>query len=1036
MLLTSSFSCRVKLTRAILPIAWCISAFALFCVTSSALNPDWQLYQYGHRTWKIADGFLPGPVHAVAQDSNGYLWVATDQGLFHFDGVRFTPWTPPDGSQLPSMIFCLLADQDGGVWIGTIDGLLHWDRHTLIRFAEHQHALVEQILQDANGVVWFVPTQVGTTPYSRLCRVSHSADLCYETGMDLRSMPVTAAASDSAGNIWLGGPDSIAKWTNGSAKVYRPSVLKNNQHQGGINTLAVDSDGSLLVGMGKTGPGRGLQRFKDGRFTPVILPGFDGSRHRILRLFVDHFHAIWVGTEDDGVYRLYHGIAEQFTNRDGLSGIPIESFYEDREGSLWIATKAGLDQFRDLSIRTFLRTVYPKATEFDNVVARQNGDLWIGGAGTLYTLKSGTNEFTARAPSLKGKQVTTIFTDGAGRTWIGLDNTLNIFSRGKFKPVKMADGRPTGFIVSMAEDTDGVLWAISLGPPRAILSIDAKALRALPVEPVMAAKIARDPRGGLWMGSTTGDIMHFSKGTITALAFPHDSQTWTNQLTVLTNGEVLAASAYGLADVVDNKIRVLSAHNGLPCSHINDFVFDTKGNLWLYAICGLIEVSQSQFQQWQNDPSTRVQSRTFDSTDGLRIHFPPFEGTARAGDGRLWFNSWDALQMVDPLHLHFNAIPPPVHIEAIRADFQDQALAETVRLPLLTREIEISYTALSFTAPQKIQFRYRLSGFDHDWHDVGGRRQAVYTNLRPGTYTFQVVAANNDGVWNNTGDSLSFTIPPKFYQTAWFRALCLLVFLMVLWGGYQLRLHQLERQYNMRVEERVNERTRIAQDLHDTLLQHLHGLMFEFQAARNLFEKRPHEALLTLDDAVMGTERAITESQEAIQGLRADAVANQDIGQLLKETAEELAAARLADHEPPSFGLTVEGEQRDLVPIVREGVYRIAREVVRNAFRHAQAHRIEAEILYGDHQFRVRVRDDGRGMPPQMLEKAGRAGHWGLTGIRERAQKIGATLDFWSEVGAGTEMQLTVPASTAYEKNPDRSRLRLFRGMQTHEHRS
>ena len=261
--------------------------------------------------------------------------------------------------------------------------------------------------------------------------------------------------------------------------------------------------------------------------------------------------------------------------------------------------------------------------------------------------------------------------------------------------------------------------------------------------------------------------------------------------------------------------------------------------------------------------------------------------------------------------------------------------------------------------------------------------------------------------------------------------LSMAAFLLVVGGLHRLRLRQVERQVNIRIEERVNERTRIARDLHDTLLQRLHGLMFEFQGARNMFQKSPQEAMGTLDEAIVGTERAITESQEVIEDLRATVVADSDIAQLLRRTCEELVAARAADPDSPTLGLTVEGERRNLVPIIREGVYRISREMVRNAFRHAQAHRIEAEILYGDRQFRVRVRDDGKGIDPQVLEKGGRAGHWGLPGIRERAEQMGAKLDFWSEVGAGTEVQLAVAASVAYEKKPERSRFRLFRGRQS-----
>jgi signal transduction histidine kinase len=238
----------------------------------------------------------------------------------------------------------------------------------------------------------------------------------------------------------------------------------------------------------------------------------------------------------------------------------------------------------------------------------------------------------------------------------------------------------------------------------------------------------------------------------------------------------------------------------------------------------------------------------------------------------------------------------------------------------------------------------------------------------------------------------------------------------------------------LRLEERVSERTRIARELHDSLLQSLHGLMFEFQAVRNMFQKRPEEALQALDNAIIGTEQAITDSQDAIDDLRS-AVTAEDLAKLIKVTGEDLVGSRSEEHDSPTFGLTVEGQQRVLAPVIRDEVYRIAREVLRNAFRHSQARRIEAEILYDEDQLRLRVRDDGKGMDPQVLEKGGRPGHWGLPGVRERAQQMGAKLDVWSETGAGTEVQLTVAASVAYHERSDRSRFGLFQRTGNHEHR-
>jgi signal transduction histidine kinase len=320
-----------------------------------------------------------------------------------------------------------------------------------------------------------------------------------------------------------------------------------------------------------------------------------------------------------------------------------------------------------------------------------------------------------------------------------------------------------------------------------------------------------------------------------------------------------------------------------------------------------------------------------------------------------------------------------------------------------------------------------LEGQDPDWKEVINDRQAQYSNLRPRAYRFRVIASNNSGVWNTTGDTLEFSIDPRFYQTPWFGAACAAAFLVLFWGLHRFRLHQLAQEFNMRLEGRVEERTRIARELHDTLLQSVQGLMFSFQAARNLLPGRTEEAIRTLDGAIREGDEAIAEGRDAIQGLRADPALASNLEHLLADAGKELARSSSAEGEPPAFQVTVEGARQSLSPVLQDEVYRIAREVLRNAFHHARASRIEAEIAYDRQFFRLRIRDNGKGIDRNVLEQGARQGHWGLPGVRERAKRIGARLKLWSEPGAGTEAELTVPARIAYRTVHRHKGLRLFR---------
>jgi signal transduction histidine kinase len=479
----------------------------------------------------------------------------------------------------------------------------------------------------------------------------------------------------------------------------------------------------------------------------------------------------------------------------------------------------------------------------------------------------------------------------------------------------------------------------------------------------------------------------------------------------------------------NNRVATLTSKNGLPCDAVHWVMKDDDNSLWLYMACGLVRIARSELEAWaaavdkEKDTTRTIQAKVFDSSDGVRnlsipSHYSP--QVAKSSDGRLWFLPFDGASVIDPHHIPVNKVPPPVHVEQVTADrktywqnLSGDASSSPPRLPPLVRDLTIDYTALSFVAPEKVLFRYKLEGMDHDWQDVGNRRQAFYTNLSPGNYRFRVAACNNSGVWNEAGTFLDFSIAPAYYQTTWFRMSCAAGFLALLWGIYRLRIQQLQHQFAIGLEARVNERTRIARELHDTLLQSFQGLILRFQAATNLLPERPVEAKQRFESAIDQAAQAVTEGRDAVQGLRSSTVETNDLAMAISALGEQLAAdGTIADSA--LFRMAVEGTPRNLHPILRDEVYRIAGETLRNAFRHAQARQIEVEIHYDAQQFRLRVRDDGKGIDPEILGEDPRPGHFGLHGMRERAKIVGGQLDVWSELDSGTEVELSIPASRAY----------------------
>ena len=597
-----------------------------------------------------------------------------------------------------------------------------------------------------------------------------------------------------------------------------------------------------------------------------------------------------------------------------------------------------------------------------------------------------------------------------GRLWIGVDSSLVVLDRGRFVPIQKPDGRSLGIVLGIAEDAAGNEWALTSGKLFRIEGLKVQKQISLPQK---CFSIVGDSKEGVWLGCVNGDLAHYYNDR--SDTFPRVSATYIRQLLPDSMGGLWAVTDDMLMWWNNNNSATLTTRNGLPCDETYAVVKDEAGGLWIYARCGVLSLAASELARWHQNPSVQVKVGVLDVYDGALPRITPLQPQAtRSLDGRLWFVNNNLVQTLNPRNSPRNELPPNVVVERFAAKEVNYPVQRDLKLPALIRNLEIDYTALSFVVPQKVRFRYKLEGKDTSWQEAGVRRQAFYTDLAPGSYRFRVIACNNDGVWNLDGATVDFAVAAAWYQTGWFRASCAVAFFFLLWAIYRLRILQLRRQFAIGLEARVNERTRIARELHDTLLQSLHGVLMSFQRADNLLPDRPigGEAKAWKRDR-SGRPGDNREPRCGARIAIIDASRTNDFALAIRTLGEELAAKQTSD-SLPVFDVVVEGTSRDLNPILRDDVYRIAGEAMRNALEHAQARRIEVELHYDKHGLRLRVRDDGKGIDPEILRNQGRSGHFGVQGMRERTELVGGRLEIWSERDSGTEVELSIPASIAY----------------------
>jgi len=1031
------------------------------------------------------DGLSQGYVTAILQDRKGFMWFATRDGLNRYDGNAFVVYknNPNDpGSLSSNFIQDLIEDDNGYLWIATNTGVNKFNPLTE-RFTRYLHdannphsiggANVTSIARDGRGYLWFGTQDGGLDKFDPRTGMS----IHYRNDSDGQFVGrINHVFEDSHGDIWFVSERGLFHLNQQGGQITRPPATRSglgavSVYEGETGTLWILTH-SPIVGLVK------YDRHSD-RFTKYPL---DAGAAGVLasqmtggslngRLVADGQNGLWVPSSQGLFYfdrrteRFTYRFQHNESNPDSLDSNAVMSVYQDRSGVLWVGTEnAGLNilNFRQKQFVHYMhRTSDPNSLSPGRVKAiyqDPNGVLWVGlFPRALNRLDRKTGRIPHYIPDHgdgnklgNGTNVNAIYRDAAGYLWVGGGGSglarFDERSR-RFRHYRHSPDDPNSLlsdnVITIYGDRNGHMW---VGGQSGIGRFDPATdrftnYRPVPMNPASLFNwiwaIYEDRSGTLWLGTFGGALISFDDKAQTFMTYmpdPHNPQRLNGGgLTTIhedRTGTLWVGGFDGLYryNRQSETFARYTESQGLPSSTIRCIQEDGLGRLWLSTQKGI-----SRF-----DPKSET-FRNYDASDGLQSN--EFSDGCYAGpDGEMFFGGSNGFNAFFPERVRDDPYVPPVVITSFKifnkpvAIGADSVLKKAIPyvdlLTLSYRDYVFSFefAALSYGNSHKNRYRYKLEGFDPGWNEVGSKhRLATYTNLDPARYVFRVQGSNSDGVWNEQGVSLPILITPPWYRENWFRVLSAAVFLALLWAAYQFRVRQLQHEFNMRLEGRVEERTRIARELHDTLLQSVQGLMFSFQAARNLLPGRIEEAIRTLDGAIREGDEAIAEGRNAIQGLRAGPELESNLEHLLTALGKELARSSSAEGELPAFQVTVEGARQPLSPLLNDEVYRIAREILRNAFHHAHASRIEAEIAYDGQFFRLRIRDDGKGIDRRVLEAGARQGHWGLPGVRERAKRIGARLNLWSELGAGTEAELTIPARIAYGTLHRSKGLRLYR---------
>ena len=977
-----------------------LAALPVFAVQQPAVSDGMPGYQ--HTAWRVGQG-APGDIWDIVQDRQGMLWLATGSGLYRFDGRRFERQAAPAGTRFPStnMVTLGLDGDDGGLWIGYFQaGISQFTQERLRSFGRPQGVpvgVVPRFAHDRNGRLWAAVN--GGLRWFDGHRWQEPP-----ASFGLPQRRVQWVLQDRHGTFWVLADLQIWRRPPGAARFEATGIAVSQ-----MASLVESPRGEIWLadrvrGTSPLANAHGLLPAEEREARR--LPGLVASR---LQFTADG--ALWATlSPHGGVARVtFDGQQavrmERFDAAQGLTATSAVPVLADREGNIWVGTNLGLNRFRAHSVQTL--SVGP-TDPYRSLVRASDGRVY--GYGEDLKL------FDLRRPLLGGSAAQLQAAARQAATpvwqfdWINLARTVSGHTTLIPLPAPFT-GQPLHALLFADADQ---AWACA--GERAVLHYtDNRWRRETRLPEQACSSLARTDDGALLLGYADGTLRRLHGGTVNTFGATEGLSVGPVTALLQHKDLLLVAGEAGLAARFGNG-RFLPVRTDMAgvLEGITGMVADANGLLWLNGSRGLVRLQVATLRSaLRNDQA--IAPRLFDAVDGMpgiALQSGPIPTAVLAADGLLWLATNQGLAWLDTRQSHINTMAPGVRIGDVLYGSTQAPLQEGLRLPAGTTQLQIDYVALSLARPERNRYRYRLSGVDDAWQEAGASTRAYYTNLAPGHYRFEVEAANEDGIWSSTPASRSFHIAPTFLQTAWFKLLCVCVVMAALALAVRVRSRQLAALFRARLQERNGERERIARDLHDTLLQGSQGLILRLHAISQSAQT-PEPVRTQLESAMLLAERNLAEGRERVNALRDAPFAGRDLASALADVHAEYAG-----QGTNPLRLTMEGTPPPLQAEAAEEVFLIGREAIRNALRHAQASAIEVELSYGARCFLLHVRDDGVGIAN---DNAG-GGHWGMQGMRERAQRLGAELQLWTRPGLGTEVALSVPARRLYHRHPPRWR--------------